>query len=328
VEIAGQILQDIDDLGQDAQMWDYGTAMEAALALDDYGQALKWARQYVSHPGVDAFELASTLRQLREVWKLEESKTGKKLLPAIQYKLAQCEGGMLELTSISLADPAGFEAIYGNQGYIYLTWMDTMYERCRAVARVINTATGEPFGTGFLVKGSELWTEWGSKPVFVTNAHVISNNASDKAPLQPGEGSAEFTRLPERPKIELGQLLFSSVREELDVSVFEIEAPAELLPLEVTPYRPLIPGENDPPQRIYIIGHPKGGELTVSLYSNNLVAYDNQYIHYRSPTEGGHSGSPVFTRQWKLLAVHHKARDELKANEGVLFEPIKQAVSS
>jgi V8-like Glu-specific endopeptidase len=29
-------------------------------------------------------------------------------------------------------------------------------------------------------------------------------------------------------------------------------------------------------------------------------------VHYRAPTEGGSSGSPVFNDQWEVIALHHK----------------------
>lgn len=48
-------------------MWDHGTAMEACIALGDGDGALARLDAYLAE-GADAFELASTLRQLTEVW--------------------------------------------------------------------------------------------------------------------------------------------------------------------------------------------------------------------------------------------------------------------
>src|SRR5262249_27553238 len=79
--IARAILDEIED-GQTA-VWDAGTAMEAAVALDDAPGALAWARKYVRHPDADAFELNSTRRQLREVWQLERTELGAQLLPVL-----------------------------------------------------------------------------------------------------------------------------------------------------------------------------------------------------------------------------------------------------
>jgi hypothetical protein len=36
----------------------------------------------------------------------------------------------------------------------------------------------------------------------------------------------------------------------------------------------------------------------------------------------------VFTRQWQPFAIHHRSRETLQVNEGVLFTPIKHRVST
>ncbi len=104
--------------------------------------------------------------------------------------------------------------------------------------------------------------------------------------------------------------------------------PENIKPLKPSFYPPTVSQTGEKPQRIYVMGHPKGGELAVSIYDNSLVAYENPYVHYRSPTEGGSSGSPVFTRKWNLFAVHHRALKGEQVNEGVLLEPIKEALST
>ncbi|MBU4264135.1 MAG: serine protease [Proteobacteria bacterium] len=98
-----------------------------------------------------------------------------------------------------------------------------------------------------------------------------------------------------------------------------------LLPL---PHKPAMPQDGDRPQLIYVIGHPRGGELAVSMYDNDLAGYAPPYVRYRSPTEGGSSGLPIFNRQLGLFAVHHRALDAEQVNEGVLFNPIAAALAN
>lgn len=321
--IARELLGEIEDLGQNATIWDYATAMEASIALLDTESALKWSRDYVRHPSVDAFELGSTLRQMRDIWKLTDTKLGKKLLPVLEYELLQRQGAELQVTSLSVEDSGGFQAIYGKEAAVPIAWLENMFEKCKAVGRVLRTGTGEAIGTGFLMKGSDLCRAWGDSPVFVTNAHVISDRPEDKAPLRSGDGSVEFTRIEGRPIVELGDILYNSPKNELDVTVLRVIPPSGTSVLRPSFYPPLVPDKGQAPQRIYVIGHPGGRELEVTLYNNSIVACsDSRFVHYRSPTEGGHSGSPVFTREWKAIAVHHRTRQELQVNEGVLFEPI------
>lgn len=322
--VARTILGDIEAL-DDPGLWDYGTAMEAAVALGDQDTALRWAKEYTTHPRSDAFELGSTVRQMKEVWQLEESDLGKALLPVLEYELLQREGAHLEVMT-EIADDAGFQAVYGSEGVVHVEWMETMFQRCLAIARVFDPSTGERWGTGFLVDGESLNPGWAGRVVFVTNSHVVSEDPANQSPLGPREGSAEFTRLPGRPKIEIGDLLFTSSRLELDVSILEIAAPDGAEPLQPTIYSPALP-TGDEKQRIYVIGHPEGGELAVSLYDNSLAEYEGAYVRYRSPTKGGSSGSPVFNRKWQTFALHHRTREEVQLNEGVLFEAIKGATT-
>ena len=88
--------------------------------------------------------------------------------------------------------------------------------------------------------------------------------------------------------------------------------------------------------RAYVIGHPRGLEQPqFSLQDNHILGYDETRMHYRSPTEGGSSGSPVFDKQWNLIALHHAGSLEMRrldgvgvyaANEGILVSAIIAAV--
>lgn len=327
LKIAREIRDEIEELST-GYVWNYGTAMEASVALGDEKSALRWAAKYVKHPEADAFELGSTLRQLKEVWQLEGTPLGSKLLPPLDCAVLDRAGGSLEPTALKIGDKGGFEAVWGPESSVFIAWMDTMYQRCAAVARVYDPDTGVRWGTGFLIRGDALNQSWGKEAVFVTNAHVVSNDAVNEAKLRPQDAWAEFTRLPGCPHIKLGEELFTSPRVRLDVSILRVQPPAEAAVLVPTDFLPVLPEAGGKPQRIYIIGHPKGGELAVTLYDNSLEGYEGDYVHYRSPTEGGHSGSPVFTQQWKLIAIHHRAREEKQCNEGVCFEPICVAARS
>ena len=154
-EIAQQIRDDIEKQGATG-IWDYATSMEAAIAQKDEPTILALARKYIQHPDADAFELGSTLRQLKEIWCLEGTAIGNKLLPVLEYAVLQREGGTVRPMPVGkVLDEEGFEAVYGPEGSVKLQWIDTLYGCCRAIGRIGNSATGDPAGTGFLC---QRWT--------------------------------------------------------------------------------------------------------------------------------------------------------------------------
>jgi len=318
--ISKQIMNDIEDLDR-PYLWDCGTAMEAAIALDNPNEALRWAKSYATDAGTDAFELGSTLRQLKEIWTLDEGDPSGSIIPILEYELLQREGGSIELGS-ACANTEGFEAVYGNEGITNLCWLESLFERAESIARIEDKVSGKRLGTGFLLAGSQLCRDWPDAPVFITNSHVVSDHPADEPAIRPGEGIAEFTRQDGKPRIELDELIATCPRIDLDFSIFKIKSTADTEPLVLTKYRPSVPGD-DETQRIYVMGHPGGEELSVSLYDNNLASYEEPYVHYHSPTKGGNSGSPVFNRRLDTFAIHHRARDELQLNEGVLLESVK-----
>ena len=324
--IARRILEETDELEIRAP-FDYAIGMEASVALGDRPGALRWAKHYVQHPDSDAFELGSTVRQLKEVWCAEGTPIGDEILPVLEFALLHRTGGSVQPSHLDRPSTgAGFEAVWGAEGLVYLQWLDSLYDRCRAIARISDSTSGAPKGTGFLVPGASLNPRWGDAPVFLTNAHVVSIDPADEAPLRPQEGLAEFTRQANRPKVVLGELLFSSPRTELDVSILRVAAPPNASALAPYPYLPKVGASPDDPQRIYVMGHPSGSELAVSLYDNSLAEYAEQYVRYRSPTEPGNSGSPVFTRKLDCFAVHHRALYERQLNEGIVLQNVKAAI--
>jgi V8-like Glu-specific endopeptidase len=66
-----------------------------------------------------------------------------------------------------------------------------------------------------------------------------------------------------------------------------------------------------------------------------LLDHESPKVHYRAPTEGGSSGSPIFNQAWDLIALHHAGGMDMKmlhgkegtypANEGIDFMSIQSA---
>ena len=88
--------------------------------------------------------------------------------------------------------------------------------------------------------------------------------------------------------------------------------------------------------RIYTIGYQRGEKQSFSLHHSWLLAANDRHLHYRTPTEEGSSGSPLFNQDWELVGIHHYSSKELPSlttpaqtysgNKGVWIERIRQAV--
>lgn len=329
----------------EASLWDSGTAMEACIGLERHAEAREWLDRYVREPGADAFELASTLRQLEEVWGLSvDSDPGASLLPVLRAKLLRREGGILEVRAGQLLpglhhdlNPANLEKILGKVGYVSYKFMLLAIERARAVAR-IEHQPDQGYGTGFLIRGGDLHESFGEELLLLTNAHVVSNDPSVANALMPEEATVTFQLLREergvRDEYAISELLWTSPPWQLDATLLRLEAhPGDIKACPVAPRLPLADGE----QRVYVIGHPKGGSLSFSIQDNLLIDHEAPRIHYRAPTEGGSSGSPVFNSQWRLIGLHHAGSAEMRrlhdhpgsyeANEGIWIQSIKEAMA-
>jgi hypothetical protein len=308
------------------------TEMEAHVALGQYDRAETSAREYISAPGADAFEIRSTLRQLVEVWQLTDTTPpGSTLLPLLRGALARAHGGSLTLQASAIAAEQQrvqqLEAVHGFDRFQTLKWYRDGLERCMAIAR-IERPNGTRVGTGWLVKASDLFDTKSPEPVLVTNAHVVSGLTPPYPnALHCGEVVANFQVAGAQARA-VEPLLWTSQVEALDCTVLRLDHAPGVTPLPAAGNEPL--WDSVPTPRMYIIGYPGGRDLEFSLQDNQLVSADAAHgrILYRTPTEGGSSGSPVFDADWDVVGLHHAGDNLLKtigANEGITFAALKAA---
>jgi len=317
--------------------WDLATAAEAAVALGRDAEALGWTVKYIRSEGTDAFELSSTLRQLRELWQLQEdTEPGASLLPVLRSQLLQRQGGQISVKATEVKDALQeasnasqsktLQKILGDTGMETLRWYRLGLERSLAVAR-IETET-EAVGTGFMVRGKDFNEEFGEELLLLTNAHVVSDDPKVQKALRPAEALVRFETL-DNKTCRVTKLLWTSSPDDLDATLLRLEEqPAGFKPYPVAPALPLPDGQ----QRVYIIGHPGGRELSISLNDNLLLDWQDPWLHYRTPTEGGSSGSPVFNHDWRLIGLHHAGDLNMRklngkdgtyaANEGIWIQTI------
>jgi V8-like Glu-specific endopeptidase len=328
-------------------LWDYATAGEASLAIKDYAQARDWIIKYTQdNKDADAFEYASTLRQFEEVWKLDEGKKEQaSILHLLRVALLRQEGGEVEIHNpvreldsvASLAADKQFEQILGKDRYKTFQWYQTGLERAAGVAQIFDRS-GNGVGTGFLLCGKDVHPNIADEWVVITNAHVVSDDPAEQNAATPAlpadEARIRFEAKCPDLEYEVDKILFSSSRNELDFTILSLQTPVEHnQPFPIAKRLPVL-GKN---KRVYVIGHPRGGRLSFSMHDNLLLDHEKPKVHYRAPTEGGSSGSPVFNEQWDLLALHHAGGMQMKklngrsgnypANEGLYFQSILEAVA-
>jgi S1-C subfamily serine protease len=347
VTLASEILESIERIEADGQagMWEYGTAIEACVALGRPDDALTWTGEYMK--GADVFAVASTKRQLQEVWGVTPEGEFGALLGILDSQMLRGEEGMQ--TGFTAADRAALRAsvdkvdvgdrlerILGETGVKSLAWYRQGLQRSEGVAR-ISDESGRGVGSGFLLRGAELSSKLPADEAFVlTNAHVVAEEQVVSGTLYPDEARVTFEALESKTEHEV-KLLWSSGPGDLDTTLLRLtpDAPKQAAPLPVAKRLPRLD------QRVYIIGHPMGGALSFSLQDNMLLDIVEPKLHYRAPTEPGSSGSAVFNEAWKIVAIHHAGGLDMKrltpvagesdrypANEGIALQAIKDRLDA
>ena len=337
--IAKRLQQEFVD--DKAGFWELATAGEACLALGAVDAAELWYRRAIDVPDVEPFALASSVRQLKEVWGLNAGEgVGRRLLPSLEAALAR-RGKVALFTAQAVGHPDAddkFEKIFGDTGFMSPEKIRLGLKRCEAVGRVEET-TGDGVGTGFAVPGSELSDALPSRYVFVTNNHVVSSTNADS--LRIGNTQVTFHALRDaagKPfTTRFASILRESPLDQLDFTVLELEhQPPGLEPYPIADALPTV----NSGQRLYVIGHPRGGGLMFSMQDNRLIdhgAPTDFRVHYRTPTEPGSSGSPVFNGGWELVALHHSGSATMnrihgagtyEANEGIWIQSIRRSMKA
>ena len=178
---------------------------------------------------------------------------------------------------------------------------------CRIVIRQGNQLRG--YGTGFLI----------GEHYIMTNNHVLSSRdiANGSIAEFGYEDDSTVTRVALKP-----EGLFIT-NKELDFTIVECEPDAIA---DITRI-PLLrnPATITRNERVNIIQHPSGETKQVAIHKNNVIRVKDKVIHYRTDTEPGSSGSPVFNNNWELVGLHHAGwtgQDGRSTNEGIRISSI------
>jgi len=336
--------------GGDSSQWPLATASEACLALNQCDEAELWLHRFLQHPQTHPFHIESYSRQLRDIWlgnALRNATCADRLSRVIDRHVMRTQKRWSispEMLRTAQSDPKSLEKNFSGERTFTVKMIRRMLEKCAGIGCVTDN-TGRRLGTGFLVRAEAFGFGSTDDLVFVTNSHVISDSV--QGAILPANAWVTFElecaamEEPISHKV-VPQVLFTSppgdlgvtAADRLDVTVVKLESwPKGGLGLRVNETLPT-PSRKT---KVFVVGHPSGDALQLSLHDTELldVCDDDRLLHYRTPTEPGSSGSPVFNMSWEVVALHHagssamprlRGKGEYEANEGISMHAIRNAL--
>ncbi|WP_313913636.1 serine protease [Tahibacter sp.] len=323
--------------------WILATLSEAHLALDDCDAAELWLSRFINLSGTRPFDLGAYARQLVEIWRGDPLRPEKDCASRLAHILSLRQQAATQGLALSAAQardlrehPGVLEKNFSGQSTFSVATVRHVLRICEAVG-CVSSDIGRRIGTGFLIERGKLWGDDSTELVFVTNAHVISDCAVPGS-VAPKRARIQFEmdsgRTAPQPEYRVGEVLYCTPPrgafvpnypgKELDLCVVTLDPQPSGDGLELNLAMPKL----GPRTKVYVVGHPLGRGLQISLHDSLLLAYDGipRLIHYRTPTEPGSSGSPVFNEDWEVIGVHHAGTSTARrldqagtyeANEGI-----------
>ncbi len=215
---------------------------------------------------------------------------------------------------IAIPDSQNLAKLIGSSDhFLTIHWIEKAAEVAKSVCRiVVKRGNNSHNGTGFLTKNGYLFT----------NHHVLTS------PQDAENATVQFNFLNYNSTIYEYRLdakdFITSPVNELDYTrVKVIDKTIQDKSLKDWGFLTLAPStelyQNTP---LIIIQHPKGAVKKITYKNNAIKQLDKTTVHYSNNTEAESNGSPVFTKDWKVVALHHHYTHKQAANEGVLFKCI------
>ncbi|WP_329224192.1 serine protease [Streptomyces canus] len=201
-----------------------------------------------------------------------------------------------------LAATAAYERILGvSKDLQAWSFLPRGSRAARTVARISVRENGRelPLGTGFLVSPSLL----------MTNHHVLTDADTSRQCFVEFDAQVTIDNTPQAPtRLGLDPDAFFATDERLDFAlVFVAPGPDGRPPGETFGWNRLSvqTGKLVIGEPVNVIGHPMGRLKEIAVRDNMLQTRLDDFLHYRTDTEPGNSGSPVFNDQWEVVALHH-----------------------
>lgn len=214
-----------------------------------------------------------------------------------------------------------------NPAIDFEVWCRRMPELQVRICRV--DINGGPMGTGFLVGPQVVLTNYHVVKSVLDGVHaatalsclfdykVLANGKpqpGERVPLKTGEEipvhspctADEFTPQPDMSLPTVDELDFALLHLERPMGSLPVSGPQSpprgWEPLPAAAAKKLVPD-----QGLIIVQHPQGEPMKLAVDTQSVIQLNanETRVRYRTNTEGGSSGSPVYDMFWNLVALHH-----------------------
>ncbi|KMS76505.1 peptidase [Streptomyces viridochromogenes] len=201
-----------------------------------------------------------------------------------------------------LAAPAAYERILGVSKELQAwSFLPRGARAARTIARISVRENGRelPIGTGFLV----------SPRLLMTNHHVLTDADAARQCFVEFDAQVTVDNTPQpATRLELDPDGFFVADARLDFALVLVAGgPDQRPPGETFGWNRLSAqlGKLVIGEPVNVIGHPMGRLKEIAVRDNMLQVRLDDFLHYKTDTEPGNSGSPVFNDQWEVVALHH-----------------------
>lgn len=199
-------------------------------------------------------------------------------------------------------EPNALERVLGTNDLMGVAFLERGLQVSRTVGRIwIGVSSGRPmgYGTGFLI----------SPRLLMTNHHVLGERNLARSSLVEFNYQRSISgELAPSISFIVDPETFHFADRHLDYSVVAIQPIASTgQALREFSWNPLIEEEGKAvtSQWLNIIQHPNGEIKQLALRENQLIDVLDKFLHYKTDTAPGSSGSPVYNDRWEVVALHH-----------------------